>query len=395
MKKTTILLLVLGIIFTSCSIKKKVREEIGKGNFDAAIDMLVHKLSRKRNVKSADEYVLLLEEAYRKARERDLQQIKRLKKDDNPETWEKIYQLYVRLDDRQNRIKSLLPLKIISQNRNARFAMDDYSDEILEARNQMVRVLYKDALDLMRKNDILSYRKAYDLLERIDEVYPNYKNVRDLMKEAYAKGIAWVGVSLENQTGKVIPKKLENDLLDFDAARAQNFWVRYEPLKKDTAQYDFLMKLVFTDIQVSPEKEQERIITQEKEITDGYKYATDANGNIVKDSLGNPIKVPVYRKVTATVHEYRQFKEATIKATGYLYDLHTGKQIASFPYQSRFVFDHKYLRVYGDKRALEQVYLDLLDNKKLPFPSNEQMIYDAGMDLKEKFLETLRQLELP
>ncbi len=393
MKK--IILISALIIFSSCSLKKKAAEQIALGNYDMAIDLLVRKLSRKKNVKQTDKYVLLLEEAYQKAREKDLNQIRRYKMDENPQTWKEIYRLYVRLDDRQEKIKSLLPLQIISQNRQAHFPMEDYSDEILEARNHMVQVMYADALKLMHKNDVVSYRKAYDILERIDEIYPAYKNVRDLMQEAYSKGVVWVGVTLENRTGQIIPSNLQKELLNFDADRAHNFWVKYEPLNKDTARFDYLMKLVFTNISVSPEKEQERIVIQEKEVIDRYRYATDANGNVIKDSLGNPIKVPVYKKVRATVHEFRQFKEAMVQATAYLIDLRSGKQMNSFPLASHFVFDHKYLRVNGDQRALDQAYLDLLDNKRLSFPSDEQMVYDAGMDIKEKFLGILRKLQLP
>ena len=393
MKK--IILLSVLITVSSCSLKKKAAEQIAMGNYDTAIDMLVRKLSRKKNVKQTDKYVLLLEEAYQKARERDLQQIRRFKSDENPQSWKEIYRLYVQLDDRQEKIKPLLPLRIISQNRNANFPMEDYTNEILEARNHMVQVMYADAMELMHKNDIISYRKAYDLLERIDEIYPDYKNVRDLMQEAYSKGVVWVGVSLENKSGKIIPSNLQKELLNFDAVRANNFWVKYEPLDKDTSQFDYLIKLVFTNISVSPEKEQERIVVQEKEIVDRYRYATDAIGNVIKDSLGNPIKVPVYKKVRATVHEFRQFKEAQVQATAFLIDLQSGKQMNSFPLSSHFIFDHKYLRISGDQRALDQAYLDLLDNKRLPFPSDEQMVYDAGMDLKEKFLGILRKLQLP
>ena len=45
----------------------------------------------------------------------------------------------------------------------------------------------------------------------------------------------------------------------------------------------------------------------------------------------------------------------------------------------------------GDKRALESSYLDLLRLRVVSFPTNEQMIYDAGQDLKERLKSIITQ----
>jgi hypothetical protein len=41
-----------------------------------------------------------------------------------------------------------------------------------------------------------------------------------------------------------------------------------------------------------------------------------------------------------------------------------------------------YANYRGDKRALESSFLDLIALRVVPFPTNEQMIYDSGQDLK-------------
>lgn len=55
-----------------------------------------------------------------------------------------------------------------------------------------------------------------------------------------------------------------------------------------------------------------------------------------------------------------------------------------FPIESEFVFEHLYARYDGDKRALDQSFLDLLVLKAIAFPTNEKMIYDTGNDIKQR-----------
>lgn len=54
----------------------------------------------------------MLKDAYYKVIERDLNTIKHLKKDKNPELFTEIYELYQDLDSRQEAIKPVLPLTV-------------------------------------------------------------------------------------------------------------------------------------------------------------------------------------------------------------------------------------------------------------------------------------------
>ncbi len=388
-------LLILFFLVSACGSKKQISEAIASGKYDKAIDLAVKKLAKKKNAKSRDEYVLLLEEAYAKANDRDLREIQRLKNEDYAEKWEKIYRLYAQIMDRQDKVRPLLPLRIVSQNREARFDMTDYMKPLREARNRMVEVKYRQALAEMQKGTRTAYRTAYDLLEEIDRYYPDYKDVRQRMETCRQNGVAYVGVKIENKSDKIIPKKLQEELLDFEGNRANNFWTVYEPAGKDSLQYDYLVKLVFTAIQISPEKEQEKIIDQQREIQDGWNYLRDEKGNIVRDSTGKAIRTPRYVTVRARIHEYRQFKEAIVKARMDVYGLPGMKKLASEPLQAHYVFENRYLRVQGDKRALSDEYGQIINNVRKPFPTDEQMIYDAGQDIKARFKEILNKSEFP
>ena len=58
--------------------------------------------------------------------------------------------------------------------------------------------------------------------------------------------------------------------------------------------------------------------------------------------------------------------------------------IQSFPLTSEFVFENIYSTYKGDRRATETNYYSYFDKRAIPFPSNEQMVYDTGEDLKNK-----------
>ena len=48
-----------------------------------------------------------------------------------------------------------------------------------------------------------------------------------------------------------------------------------------------------------------------------------------------------------------------------------------------------YANYDGDKRALDNDLVSLLQLARVPFPSNEQMVYDAGEDLKNNLKRIL------
>jgi len=383
MKKRFVLPLLSLLLLAACSGTKKISSLIGQGQYDQAIDLTVKKLQKNRNTASADKYVLLLEEAFAKAQQRDLEQIERWKKDNRPDKWEKIYDLLVKINLRQEKIRPLLPLRVVKQNREARFDLHDFTDATIQARQHYVAYLYDKALQEMQKNTREAYRRAYEYLEKVDFLQPGYRDTERLMDEARRKGTVYVGIKIENRTDKVLPRKLVDELLKFDQFDAQNFWVQYEPLTGRPQDYDYTGKLIFTDLQISPEREREKEIIQEKEVVDGYRYQRDQNGK--------QIKVPVYRTVRAKVHLYEQTKEAAARAQVEFYNPQ-GQMIFHQPLEAQYVFVHRFATYQGDKRALDKEILAYTRERRIPFPSNEQMIYDVGKEIKLKFYDLLSKL---
>lgn len=392
MKKITFLSFTfLLFLIASCGNVKEIQQTVMGGNYDQAIDMSIEKIIRKKGKKSADPYVSLLKESFDKAVSRDLTLIDKLSKDPNPEKWRKIYDTYLLLDTRQEKIKPVLPLYLVKQNKQINFTFQDYTSRILDAKSHFVSHLYKKANILLNSNNKSDIRQAYDLLDEIDRIDVGYKDVSKLMQQAHERGTTYVFVKISNETDKIIPVKLQEELLNFSSYGANNFWVDYHNKKQSGKHYDYTIDLKFKQINISPDQERDKEVIEEKTIQDGYRYQKDANGNIVKDSLGHPIKIPVMIKVRSKVHLYQQYKEAQVVAQAEITNNNTGQLVDKFPLQSKFVFEHNFATYSGDKRAIRNEYLNFLKERRIPFPTNEQMVYDAAQDIKMQFKDILNK----
>src|SRR5690606_25440634 len=134
----------------------------------------------------------------------------------------------------------------------------------------------------------------------------------------------------------------------------------------------------FRSIQISPEQIKEKEFAREKEIKDGKRKKVDRNGNPIRDSLGNYVMIDNIKKVKATINEFRQFKACQVTAKVDYINFNDNQLIQSFPLASEFVFENIFSRYKGDVRAVEEDYRRYFSGKRVPFPSNEQMVYDSG-----------------
>ena len=386
-----IFLLVLVIIF-SCSSVKKTQEDLNTGNYGAAINKSILKLAENKTKKGNQDYVYMLEDAFQKNTDRELKRIDFLKKEGNSANAEKIYNTYVRLHSIQERITSLLPLPIYDENRSASFDFKNYESDLLSSKNDLSDYLYKNASNLLSTAKYkYDYRKAYEDFTYLSELNPNYMDTRDKIEESYQKGLDYVNVKLFNNTDKIIPSDLEEDLLNFNTYGLNDLWTTYHTNPQSNINYDYDMLLEFTNIIISPEHVNEKQIIKEKQIKDGWKYLLDDNGNVVKDSLGNQIKVDKFRTVRCNFYKFTQHKDVQISGNVSYVDLINKQQVNSYPLTSGFVFEHIYANYDGDKRALESDLIKFLSARSVQFPSNEQMVYDAGEDLKNKIKSIVKR----
>ncbi len=387
MKKIT-LLLSLFLLISSCGVKQ-TQNLLSSGNYDQAIDNAVSNLRSNKDKKGKQDYVYLLEEAFAKAKERDLNTVTILTKEANPAQLEKLYNTYMQLNSRQEKIKPVLPLRLIKESRNAFFPFDNYNDQIISSKNALSAYLYANAKKLMGTSDKMNFRKAYDDLDYLNQINPNYKNVQQLMDEAKFKGSDYVLVSTKNETNMVIPTQLQNDLLDFSTMGLNDKWTVYNSNKQKGFDYDYGMVINFRQIYISPEQIKEREFVKERVIKDGIKKLIDANGKEVLDEKGKVVMVDNLIPVTARIYEFKQFKSCQITAKIDYINFKNNQLLQSFPLTSEFIFENIYATYKGDRRASDDNYYSFFDRRPVVFPSTEQMVYDTGEDLKAKIKDII------
>ena len=381
--KKTLLTFALALLFLSCSVKQ-TRTMLTTGDYDGAIQNAISSLSSNKNSKGKQDYVYILEEAYAKAKERDLANIKLWQKEANPSNFEKIYSTYVQLNNRQESIKPLLPLQLIEENRAAIFPFDDYSDGLISSKNSLSKYLYDNSKALLNINDKMTCRRAFDDLVYLDNINPDFKDVKTLINMARNKGTDYVFVASKNETNMAIPSKLQTDLLDFSTFGLNDKWTVFHNNKVKEIKYDFTIIVNFRQINMSPEQIKEREFVKEKQIKDGTKPLLDANNNPVKDQAGNPIRIDNFKTIRVSVYEFRQFKTVQVTAKTDYIDLRTNQLLDTYPLESTFTFENVYATFNGDRNACDADYFKYFDRRAVPFPSNEQMIFDCGEDLKNK-----------
>ncbi|MBD3582983.1 hypothetical protein [Flavobacterium selenitireducens] len=375
-------LLLAFILISSCAMKQ-TREMVASGDYDSAIDNAVYALRNNKEKKGNQDFVYMLEEAYAKAVERDLREIDAMMKDASPRNLESIFNTYVQLNNRQEKVRPLLPLRKMTEKSEAKFEFRDYSDEIVSSKNALAKYLYDNTKALLATKDKMSYRRAYDDLNYLNQIAPNFKDVPDLMRSAKEKGSDYVNVLAKNESNVIIPKRLETDLLDFSTYGLNDQWTVYHSNKQPNFKYDFGVVLHFRQINISPEQVREREFVKEKEIKVGRKKKMRGRYPVL-DSLGRQVYEDVFKIVKCRVREFTQYKAAQVSAKVDYIDFGNNQLLQTFPISSEFIFQNVYATYRGDKRAIGNDYLPMFNQRPLPFPTNEQMVFDTGEDLKGK-----------
>ena len=392
--RATLLFIFATLFLVSCNSVRRNQKFVASGNYDEAIRLAVKKLSKDNTSNRSGEHVLLLEDAFKKAVDRDKRRINFLTKDINPSASREIYYLYDGLERRQELLRPLLPYYSAALGRDARIKIADYSDKMIAARNRFADDLYTEANTLLSYETIEDSRSAYRLLEELRSVKPNYSNLNNLMQEARFRGTDFVKVELNNRSGQIIPGRLQRELLDFNTYGLDDFWTEYHVNRESGITYNFGITLDFEQIAVSPERISEKEFRRKKRVKDGWEYEYDRNGNVKKDSLGNDIKTDVYKIVTARVMYTTQTKAVAVGAKVLYRDLIRDRNINSHPLVTEFIFENRFAKFRGDERALTEEDLEFLEFDFVPFPSNEQLVYDAGEEIKARLKDILRNNSL-
>jgi len=372
-----ILISSLLLISFGCSPIKKINNNVVSGEFDKAINKTISELKKIKNKKKKIQYELILKDIYNRAVVNSKDKISRFKKDGNPEFFDDIYFEYDKLIKRQNKLKNLSSERL-------NFNFENYDSELINFRYKTSDYFLKISNSFISNNNKFDYRKAYNYLTVIESINPNYLDTRSLIKLCLVKGKDYILLNVLNESKSVLFEDLEKDILNIKGYDLNSTWKSFFT-KNDSFEgtYDFYIDLAFKSFIISPERLVQKEGFSEKNIVDGLTYKLDDEGNVMKDSLGNDIKVDKLIKISVKSIESIQSKSAKVLAEIRFIDKKKNI-IEKFPLESEFWFRNRFLEYDGDKRVLTKEQVKLSKNRFMPFPPDEVLIFNNSENIKRK-----------
>lgn len=364
----------IGVFFFSC---KSAQKELQSGNYEQAFMKSVKKLQKKPDDREQAEIFSL---SYKKANQQNLDRISYLKMSGEPNTYDEIYNNVRSLERRQKLAETVLPLR--AGGKTVNFQHINYNKQLIEAKNSAADYHYRKGLNLL-KGDRESAKKAYYEFEAVRKYSASFEDIDRLQLEAKEKGTTTVLLTPVNKTYSQLSKKFLANLVDFGMQEMDKDWIRYynTPQKK---YYDYNIFISINKVYISPEDMKESKEIVKKQVKDGFRYILDAKGNVMRDSLGNDIKVDKFKTISCTVIQKTQSKTASIEAKVEYQDNKTRRIIATFPASGEDKFGYVSAMANGDLNALDETRRKTIGKAPIAFPSDLEMLDYAGDKLKEK-----------
>lgn len=380
----TVLTLILAIslgLMTGCNPAKSAYK---KGNYHLATIKSVEKLRKKPN---DEKTIAILKQSYENARRQDLDRIKYLRTENKPDSYNEIFQLFNKLKDRQSMVATITPLTY-SQG-TLSFDYVDYDEEIVRAKEKAAEYFFKRGNDYLRNGNRFDARLAYNDFKTVKGYYWDYRGVDELIERARQQGMSYAGIQVIDQTIYKLPKSFKDELVPEDLNPIKSEWTDIRKTE-NTSGLNYQIEVVVKNIYLSPKNENEKVSMLSKEIEDGWEYVLDAKGNVMKDSVGNDIKIKKYKTVTCTVKEYLQKRDVSIDGYISYRDLQSKSILKQVPIGAKHTFQNIYATANGDLSILDKATKAILQNKPLPFPGDLDMIFMAGDVLKESIKGALQ-----
>jgi len=184
-------------------------------------------------------------------------------------------------------------------------------------------------------------------------------------------------------------------MIALDLPRLNSEWVDYYiSLPDKDTQIDYLVNINLRIVGVSPDKQFQRDSLVKTTVEDGFDYVKDARGNVLKDSLGNDVKVKKYKDLQCALIQTFQVKECVIEGDVEILALYPEKAIKKEPIGATSDFKHVSARAIGDVNALSAEQKKLLQSQIIAFPTDLDMVIMCTENLKQAirgFMETNRR----
>lgn len=370
MKKALPVVILSALILSSCA---SITKNMQRGNYDKVIHKTTKKIIRKPKAKHAE----AMDRAYKLANERDLERIAFLEKEDNPSYYDELFARYASLKERQRKVRTVTPLTI--EGKTYQYEYVDYDARIVESKQKAAKEFYRNGKQLITNaHSKMDFRDAHFQLIRAKEYGAHlFGDIDDLIHEARMKGISRVIVIPENRDPRIgIPEMDLNYMVSFDTRDMKgNEWTEFHfDHIGGNVVYDYEVFARVLSIEVSDNMEKTTKEEFTRKSATEFEYALDQNGNVMKDTAGNDIKI--YKDVTATLVKTEKSKTCVIRGeveTISLFGEPRGS-LAKVPFSANSQFDNVSYEIIGNPEALTPEQRKLTKNEELPFPTESVLV---------------------
>ena len=357
-KRITIFSLIALFAFACTSPKQLVK----KGEYDKAIHMLVEKLKRTPDHQKS---ISTLQDAYLKANTENTVRIKQLRETGQPDIWYDVFRNYVALDKRQKVIQAL-PQEVLKA---IHFEKQNYDSYIENARKKAAVYLYAHAKKLLNEGDKEDARTAYHELKKITTLFTNYKKVDVLLRKALVKGTDNIEYEVRNLSASVLPHYFITLLQNIDLSSLDEQFVQFHNYPERGVDYDYKIRLTISSVKITPDKRSTDQFTESRKIQVGWIEE--------KDSTGKTRKIPEYKEVSCDITVVQQYKAAKIRAYLDFISNSSRKVLIKVPVEAESIFSNKFATASGNTKACSMEVHTLLNNPRLVYPADDDLIMDA------------------
>lgn len=382
-QKSIIIFSILSIIFSGCVSSKK---HLSKGRYDAAIEKAVRDLRRNSN---DEKQIRILMDSYGIANNLNNERIRYLKLEGRANSWDEIFQIYQNLSSRQSLVSTVMPLSLNGQPVYLQYI--DYAPDMVEAKVKAADYYFAHGNQLMRTGQKASYRQAYEEFRKVKQYMGDYPDIDNRINEARYMGISRVYVSVRNNSFIRFPQEFEQDLLAINLQRLNSEWVEYYiyHLNNNTV-YDYYINVNINNIAVSPNKISQKESVVKKTVEDGFEYQLDRRGNVMKDSLGNDIRVRKYKTLQCAVIETIQRKSCVISGNVEIIQVNPDRILKRETIRAQSNFEDISFRAIGDIQALSPEMAAQIRRPPAQAPTDIDMVFMSSEVLRTAIRDAIQ-----
>lgn len=350
----------LAIIIIGCVIGIHPGFSQDTGTYDKEISKLAAKI---RQYPGRTKNLVKLKEIYYEALAIDQAKISSLLQTGQPDIWYKIYKAYAKIDSRQKIIKGL-PERARQQ---LSIEFVDYQTNIAEARYKAIAYFYAHGEKLLQSDKQEDAKLAYLDFLHVADLNPSYKELDKEIRRSILKAATHVEFEMHNRTRKVVSSAMIGQLSSIIWEFKKVKYGQQKPEREDLS-FTFILRVILDEIEISPDQVKQLQYQEERDV-----FRDDQ----VIDTL------------KCLVEETRQLKKAQITGSLEYVDKQTGQVVNRVPIRVETIFANAYASLQGDVNAAGDETRELLQSKRAPYPSNEQMILDATEEFSKKAKEVI------